>query len=182
MKNIVEYINEASRNEKHRRERFAKSFFSGNKAKGGFREFGIITAENPNSQELPAQENKKLMDEFRGLLKKDQLTTVNLDGKFGGNVEHSLLVFDVKLETLKFYAGKYEQTSFFYCYPEGDKVISEYWEKTHDGEPYDEKENPYKLINKTDVYHNEKDAKDNFSVIGGDFKYTIDTAVFSEAK
>ena len=62
------------------------------------------------------------------------------------------------------------------------KESAEYWEKTHDGEPYDEKENPYKLINKTDVYHNEKDAKDNFSVIGGDFKYTIDTAVFSEAK
>ena len=49
--------------------------------------------------------------------------------------------------------------------------MSEYWEKETNGKPYDEKENPYKLINKTDVYHEvDKNANDNFSVIGGKFK------------
>ena len=59
--------------------------------------------------------------------------------------------------------------------------MSEYWEKETNGKPYDEKENPYKLINKTDVYHEvDKNANDNFSVIGGKFKYTIDASVSGE--
>lgn len=182
MKNIVDYIiYEMSRNEKRRITDVAQGLFKNKVAKHGHNHFGILTAENPNSEKISAQENKKRMTELRKMLKKSGHLFVNIDGKFDGNLEHSLIIFDIDLNELKYLSGKFEQTSFFYCYKENKTIMSEYWEKETNGKPYDEKENPYKLINKTDVYHEvDKNANDNFSIIGGKFKYTIDASVFGE--
>ena len=78
---------------------------------------------------------------------------------------------------MKYYAGLYEQTSFFYCYLEDGKVISEYWQKAHNGEPYDEKTNPYVMLEKTDNWVDASN-EDQYSIIGNRSKYTIPLKIF----
>ena len=181
MIDIKEFIKEASINAKKRNLKFAKNLYIKGKKIDNIASFAIITAENPNSQELTSKENMRLMRNFTKQLKTSNYKFVNIDGHFGGNVEHSYIIFNVKLHTLKEYAGLYEQTSFFYCYPTDNGIMSEYWEKKDTTANYNRSTNDYMLINKTINWANENDATDNFSVIGGDFKYSIDPAVFSQA-
>lgn len=180
MKNIKDFINEASINAKKRDLKFAKNLYIKGTKIDNIGSFGIITAENPDSHELSKPENKKLMMQFAKTIKTNGYRNVRIDGHFGGNVEHSYIIFNIKLDTLKYYAGLYEQTSFFYCYPTDTGIMSEYWEKADTTKPYDSVKNDYILINKTTVWTNEKNAEDNFSIIGGDFKYSIDPSVFSK--
>jgi len=179
MKNIKEFINEASINAKKRDLKFAKNLYIKGSKIDNIASFGIITAENPDSHELSSSENNKLMKTFAKKIKTNGYRNVRIDGHFGGNVEHSYIIFNIKLDTLKYYAGLYEQTSFFYSYPTNNGIMSEYWEKKDTTDKYDNFKNDYKLINKTLSWSNEENADDNFSVIGGDFKYSIDPIVFS---
>lgn len=175
---------------KRRNERFAKNMFlKGNKI-GGIYAFGILTGENADSADpssLSGQEkrdllklNKKSNKELSIALKQNHLKFIPIEGHFGGVVEHSFLVFNIELEQLKKLAGKYEQTSFFYCQPnnKGD-IVSQYWEKTDTNAKYNSIKNPYKMVEENTAWSKvEKNQKDNYSVIGGDFKYTIDMKVF----
>lgn len=180
MRDIKEFIKEASINAKKRNLKFAKNLYIKGKKIDNIASFAIITAENPNSKELTRKENGVLMRNFTKQLKTSNYKFVNIDGHFGGNVEHSYIIFNIKVQTLKEYAGLYEQTSFFYCYPTDNGIMSEYWEKKDTTANYNRSTNDYMLINKTINWANENDATDNFSVIGGDFKYSIDPEVFSQ--
>lgn len=188
--NLSTFIIEASRNEKRRKERFAKNMFIKGSGIGGIFAFGILTGENPDSadpSQLSKQEkrellalNKKNNKELLTALKQNHLKFTPIEGHFGGVVEHSYMVFNISLEQLTKLAGKYEQTSFFYCQPnnKGD-VISQYWEKEDKNAKYNSVKNPYKMVEENTAWSKlDKETKDNYSVIGGDFKYTIDMKVF----
>ena len=188
--NLSTFIIEASKNEKRRRERFAKNMFIKGKGIGGVFAFGILTGENPDSADpiqLSGQEkrdlfvlNKKNNKELLTVLKQNHLKFTPIEGHFGGVVEHSYMVFNISLEQLTKLAGKYEQTSFFYCQSndKGD-VISQYWQKKNTNEKYNSVKNPYEMVEENTAWSKlDKQTKDNYSVIGGDFKYTIDMKVF----
>ena len=188
--NLSTFIIEASKNEKRRRERFAKNMFIKGKSIGGIFAFGILTGENPDSADptqLTGQGkrdlfalNKKNNKELLTALKQNHLKFTPIERHFGGVVEHSYMVFNISLEQLTKLAGKYEQTSFFYCQPndKGD-VISQYWQKKNTNEKYNSVKNPYEMVEENTAWSKlDKQTKDNYSVIGGDFKYTIDMKVF----
>ena len=190
MKTIQEYIIESSRNEKKRNEIFAKNLFTRGKKVGGIFAFGILTCENADSADpskLSVQEkrnlmslNKRLNKEFSSILKQSNYKFIPIEGHFGGVVEHSLLVFNIGVEELKQLAGKYEQTSVFYCEPD-DKgnIVSQFWQKKDTHAKYNSVKNPYEMIEENTAWSKlNKNAIDNYSVIGGDFKYTIDMKIF----
>ena len=175
---IQEVINEISINAKRRNEKNAiNTFKKGVAGYNGSRKFGIVSSENTNSIEVPRQINKKLTKTFAKSLSNAHYAFVKQRGHFGGNNELSYFIFNIKLDTLKYYAGLYEQTSFFYCYLEDGKVISEYCQKAHNGEPYDEKTNPYVMLEKTDNWVDASN-EDQYSIIGNRFKYTIPLKIF----
>ena len=182
MKTITEIINEASQNAKVRNLNIAKKMFINGKRYNNIMNFAIISAENPDSTEDTRANNKKNMKSLSNLLKRDHYVFVRQDGHFGGNPEHSYIVFNIKQEAAAKITGKFEQTSFFYCYPDGKgNITNEYWEKKDTKAPYNSVKNPYEFINKTTKVHNEKDADDFYSVIDNDYKYSIDCEVFAKA-
>ena len=134
--------------------------------------FGIITAENPDSTQVSTSEDRKLNNEIKKRLKLGYYIYVPIDGHFKGNVEHSFLLFNIQLKTLIGLAKEFSQSSFFYCYPVEGGIMNEYWEKNETGH--------YELINKTTAWENEKDATDDYTIVGGDFKYTMDPSVLSK--
>lgn len=87
------------------------------------------------------------------------------------------LVFNISLNTLIYYAGLYQQRSFFYCELKDNKVISHYYEKEDVTKPYNKNTNPYILIESSDEYIDASDA-DEYSELGGKFKYTIPLKYF----
>lgn len=175
---IQEARNEISINAKRSNEKNAiNTFKKGVAGYNGIRTFGIVSAEIPNSIEAPRQINKKLTKTFAKSLSDAHYAFVKQRGHFGGSNELSYFIFNIKLDTLKYYAGLHEQTSFFYCYLEDGKVISEYWQKAHNGEPYDKKTNPYVMLEKTDNWVDASN-EEQYSIIGNRCKYTIPLKIF----
>lgn len=175
---IDETLNEISISAKRRNEKNAiNTFKKGVAGYNGIRTFGIVSAENPNSIEVSKKINRRLTKTLARVLSDAHYAFVKQRGHFGGNDELSYFIFNIKLPTLKYYAGLYEQTSFFYCYMENSKVISEYWQKARNGEPYDEKSNPYVMLEKTDNWL-DASSEEQYSIIGNRFKYTIPLKIF----
>ena len=182
MKTITEIIQEASKNAKRRNFDIAKKMFINGRSYNNIMNFAILSAENPDSTEDTTANNKKYMKSLSDLLKRDHYVFVRQDGHFGGNPEHSYIIFNITQEAAAKLAGKFEQTSFFYCYPDDEgNMVNEYWQKTDTKAPYNSVKNPYVFINKTTKVHNEKDAEDFYSVIDNDYKYSIDCEVFDKA-
>lgn len=180
MKDLDKFISEASINAKKRNVDFAKKLYINGKMIGNIKNFGIVTAENPSSQTLTGAENKALMKSLKDDLKKGKYIYVPVEGHFSNNTEHSVIIFNIKLDAMKEYAGRYDQTSFFWCYPNGDKVTSEYWQKKDNNVHAHRRDNPYEFVNKTDEIHMGEDEDGNYTLIGKGFKYTVDSSVFSK--
>lgn len=179
MKNIREFILEATKYAKEKNINIAKKLYCKGKNFNNISCFAILTSQNPDSKEVSSKDNKKLLSELKNELKRNQLVFIPIKGHYGGNSENSYLIFNIKLDTAKYLAGKFEQTSFFYSYPDNEgNLISEYWEKKDTNAPYDKSTNDYKFINKTVSWENKDNAKDNYTIIGKDFKYSIDPEVF----
>jgi hypothetical protein len=183
MRTITDIINEASRNAKRRNIDIAKKMFINGHSYNNIMNFAIISAENPDSTEDTVANNKKYMKSLSNLLKRDHYVFVRQDGHFGGNPEHSYIIFNITQEAAAKITGKFEQTSFFYCYPDKEgNLVNEYWEKKDTNAPYNSVKNPYVFINKTTKVNNEKDADDFYSIIDHDYKYSIDPSVFSKVE
>lgn len=175
---IKEALNEVSINAKKKNEKNASDVFkTGKGGYNGIRTFGIVTAENPNSQQISRSKNKYLMKTFSGSLKSAHYAFVKQTGHFGGNNETSYFIFNIPLEALIYYAGLYEQTSFFYCYVNDGKVNSQYWQKKIENEPFDKEKNPYIMLEETDQWI-DASGKEDYSIIGNKFKYTIPLKIF----
>jgi hypothetical protein len=182
MKPLFEIISEASRNEKRRNLDVSKKMLINGKSYNNIMCFAILSAENPDSKSDTASNNKKYMKELSNLLKRDHYTFVRQDGHYEGNVEHSYIIFNITQEVAAKLAGRFEQTSFFYCYPDGiGNIVNEYWEKQDTEQPYNSVKNPYIFINKTTNVENKQDAEDFYSIIDKDYKYSIDPSVFVKA-
>lgn len=183
MKPLFEIISEASKNEKRRNLDISKKMFINGKSYNNIMCFAILSAENPDSRsDISTADNKKFMKDLSNLLKRDHYTFVRQDGHYEGNIEHSYIIFNITQEVAARLAGRYQQTSFFYCYPDDNgNIVNEYWEKQDRTQPYNSVKNPYIFINKTTKVHNEKDAEDFYSIIDKDYKYSIDTSVFIKA-
>lgn len=175
---IKNVLNEKSINAKKRDIQNAIDTYT--KGKAGYnniKTFGIVTAENPDSIEISRTDNKKRMKTLSNSLKSAHYVFVKQKGRFGGNNEYSYFIFNISLDTLIYYAGLYQQRSFFYCELKNNKVISHYYEKEDTTLPYDKKNNPYVLIESSDEYIDASDA-DEYSELGEKFKYTIPLKYF----
>lgn len=182
MKHLSDFINEVSKNAKQRNLDISKKLFINGRSYNNIINFAILSAENPDSQEDTTANNKKHMKKLSDILKRDHYTFVRQDGHFEGNVEHSYIIFNIKQEVVAKLAGMFQQTSFFYCYPDGNNnIVNEYWEKQDTKQAYNSVKNPYVFINKTTTINNEKDAEDFYSIIDKDYKYSIDPSVFVKA-
>lgn len=178
MKDINKYINEASINAKKRQARFVKKMFLNGKKYGNINSFGIITAQNADSTQQTSAENKAQNKELYTYLKKNHYAVVPSMGRFEDNKENSYVIFNIEVDVLKKLAGKFEQTSFFYCYPDGEKMIAEYWQKTDTSAKYDKSSNDYEFINKTDKWTTGSD--DCYTAVGKEFKFALDPEVFEK--
>ena len=145
--------------------------------------FGIVSAENADSIERSRNVDKKQMTSLADSLKSAHYGFVKQKGHFGGNDEYSYFVFNIRLETLMYYAGQYEQTSFFFVRlidaDDGKQVESSYYEKSDKAAPYDKTNNPYVLIERTTEWLGQRDSSD-YSELGGRFKYIIPLKCFEE--
>ena len=177
IRTITDIIIEARRNAKHCNLNIAKKMFINGRNFNNIMNFGILSAENPDSTEDTTSNNKKHMKELSNELKRGHYIFVRQDGHYDGNSEHSYIVFNVDVDVIAKLSGKFEQTSFFYCYPDGNgNIVNEYPEKKDTKAPYNSVKNPYVFINKTTKVNNKKDAEDFYSIIDHDYKYSIDAS------
>lgn len=182
MKQLIDIISENSKNAKQRNLDISKKMFINGRSYNNIINFAILSAENPDSQADTTANNKKYMKKLSDILKRDHYTFVRQDGHFEGNVEHSYVIFNIKQDVVAKLAGMFQQSSFFYCYPDGmGNIVNEFWEKEDTNSPYNSVKNPYIFINKTTKVNNEKDAEDFYSIIDKDYKYSIDASVFTKA-
>lgn len=182
IRKVIDVLTEASKNAKQRDIEFIQNMFNSGKNFGNIANFGIMTPQNPASGQTyqdmgmtPAEigkSNKKLYNEFKKTLKSANLKFVNVDGVFAGNNENSFLIVNVDVETMKYYCGEYDQTSFWYCYPQDGSMVCEYWEKENSEKPYDKKTNQYKMIESTTRWEEVRNAE-AYTVIGKKFKFTL---------
>lgn len=180
---VSKVINEISINAKKRNVKNAiDTYKRGRSGYNGIKTFGILSAENPDSIPTDAKTNKKNMKFLSQSLKSAHYVFVKQRGHFGGNDEMSYFIFNISLETLKSYAGNYEQTSFFYCelinVNNESKVKSSYYQKQDTTLPYNIRTNPYVLIESTTDWLDASEEED-YSIIGNTFKYTIPLKYFS---
>lgn len=173
-------VDELTRHEKRRNEKNAENLFrKGRSGYNGVRCFGILSAENSDSKSAGRQQNKRASKSLSDTLKSLHYAFVPQIGHFGGNDERSYFIFNIGLRELMFYAGLYEQTSFFFCtlQPDGE-VLSQYWEKQDIAKKLS-KDNPYVMKEETTDWIDASNAE-NYSVIGKHFKYTIPLSIFEE--
>lgn len=171
-------VDELTKHEKARNVKNAiNTYKKGLSGYNGIKSFGILSAENPDSQPVPRNVNKKNMKSLSDSLKTGHYPFVRQRGHFGGNDEWSYFIFNITLETLIYYAAEYEQTSFFYCTLENGTVKNDYYQKHDITKPFDRKHNPYVFIESYNGYMDATDAED-YSIIGKDFKYTIPLKCF----
>ena len=158
-------ISESSENAKPRFLDISKKVSIRGKSYDNIMCFAILSVGNPDTGgDIPIARNKCKKELF-GLLKQNHYTFVGLDGCFDGNVEHSYIIFNITQGTTAKLAGKFQQASFFYCYPDGDgNLVNECWAKQDTEQPYNSVKNPYVFINRT--------IND---------KYSIDASVFVKA-
>lgn len=178
MKNLINYINEASRSEKRKSIKTIEKMFLNGKKYNAISSFGILTANNMDSRQQTSNENKKQNSELIKYLKLNHYVVVPSRGYFAGNIENSFIIFNIELDVLKKLAGRFEQTSFFYCYPESEKLIAEYWEKENTNQKYNKTKNDYVFINKTDKWT--KGDDDCYTAIGKNFRFALDSSVFDK--
>lgn len=149
---------------------------------GKIKTFAIMTPENPMGVEASAPDNNKALKTFKSTLKGGAVQYVPIEGSYGGNKEHSFMLFNIPLKTAINLAQTYKQESFFYGKTsnnvEGDNrntaSIIGYYETRDGGKTYNLVEESNKIVNRDD-------AEDFFSR-HGNFKYNISMDIFEGVK
>jgi hypothetical protein len=177
---LNEELNELTPHQKQRNIKDVERFFrKGKKGFNGIRTIVVMTAENPDTQKAPNQDNKKARHSLLSNIKNGGYAYVPAMGKFG-NTERPYAVFNMSVDTAKLLCGKYQQTSFVYsALNEDGSVHSEYWEKQNPTQPYDKFANDYIKKDECDTWDDMSDADDNFTVVGKHFKYSIPFDIFN---
>lgn len=176
---VKDAINEISISQKKRNNKDVERFFK--KGKGGFnniKSIVVLTAENPDSKELPRTQNSKLNKSLLQAIKMGGYKYVPAIGQFYGNPEHPYAIFNMSLDTAKILCGRYQQTSFVWSELTDGEIHSEYWEKQDVSAPYNQHENDYIMKDDCETWMDQSDAEDGFTIIGKKFKYSIPFSIF----
>lgn len=143
--------------------------------------FAILSAENPCAKTLTPQENNKRTADFKDRARRMNIRYIPIEGKFEGEIEHSFMLLNLSLKDAKYFAGKYQQKSFFYGKTktvfEGDDRHTTSQIGYYETVDPEVKEREYRLIEVSDRVENREDADDFFSR-HGDFKYSITMDIF----
>ena len=187
LKTIVEestkkILDEISINAKKRNEKNVENAFrKGKPGINGIRHIAVFTAQNPDSNASSTSYNKKANRTLSKDLIKAHYPVVPAKGKFGGNVENSFAVINIDVDTVKYYCGLFQQTSFIYSTLINNTTMhSDYYEKSDISKEYDKDNNPYIIKDSADGFIDMSDAQDNFTVIGKSFKYQIPFPTMTE--
>ena len=139
---------------------------------GKIKTFAILTEENPAPHTPSRKDSKCEMMNFKTRLKKMGLQYTNIQGRFDGNKENSIIVYNLAYEEAENYSRNYGHKAFFYGTNTIPSEIS-YYEATDDScNKYVRKE--------TESIESMKDAE-NFFSHHGDFKFSIDMDYFKES-
>lgn len=174
-------LNELSISQKKRNVKdFENVFKKGKRGFNAIKTIVVFTSENPDSQQMSSQFNKKAKKSLLYDIKQGGYAFVPAIGQFG-NAEHPYAVFNMSLDTAKMLNGKYQQTSFIYSQLNNDGSIhSEYWEKDDESSPYDSKTNDYIMKDQCNEWKDMVDADDYFTIVGKKFKYSIPFSIFED--
>lgn len=83
-------------------------------ARGKVRTFAIMSAENPMGEPFSAKENQARDAMLRGEMRAAKVQYKRILGRFGGNDEHSYMMFNLSLDDAKNFAKQFKQLSFFF--------------------------------------------------------------------
>ena len=139
--------------------------------------FCIITSENPMGHKLSPSENRILYNELISELQSQQYIYFPVRGKYN-DTEHSLMIFNISLNSSLNIGLKYNQESFIYATvapseTEGkNEATFSYYEKGVKG--------GYRKVEETKEYLIVNDRKDYFTAISRKFKFTIPFKYFNE--
>jgi hypothetical protein len=179
---VNDALNEISISQKKRNVRdFENAFKKGKRGFNAIKTIVVFTSENPDGQEMSSQFNKKARNSLLSTLKGSGYVYVPAVGNFGGNKERPYAVFNMSLGTAKNFNGRYQQRSFIYSQLNDDGSIhSEYWEKEDTEKPYNKHHNDYIMKDQCDEWEDMAEAKDNFTIVGKIFKYSIPFSIFAD--
>lgn len=174
-------LNEISISQKKRNVKdFENAFKKGKKGFNAIKTIVVFTSENPDSQQMSSQFNKKIKKSLLHNIKQGGYAFVPAIGQFG-NAEHPYAVFNMSIDTAKMLNGKYQQTSFIFSKLNNDGSIhSEYWEKNDESRPYDKGTNDYVMKDQCDEWKDMANADDYFTIVGKKFKYSIPFSIFED--
>lgn len=152
------------------------------------RTFAIFTAYNPDTKPLKKADNIELQKSLKNQLSYTPDIDAMLDdvingryhyykskGKYG-NIEESLIVFNINLPDTKKLAAAYEQQSFVFGLNDDGKLKFQFWAN------YSKTGHKYKMVGEKDTVNVVDDRiKDNYTQIARDFKINIPFDVFGVA-
>lgn len=143
--------------------------------------FGIVSAENPNSKELPSNENARRTNQLKQRLRTMVLQFKKLYGIYKENKERSFIIFNCSLNEMKELAKDFEQESFFFGVTKEIDTNSKE-RKTASSISYYQRvdeNSPYELIETSDNIVTDIDFNDFYSKHKG-LNFKIDMDFFKE--
>lgn len=175
------FLTEKSKNAKARDiKNVENTFNNGTFGYNAIKTFGVVSAENPDSQSQPYNVNKKSSKSLKDELKSSNYVVLPQKGVWRDAHEWSYFIVNIRIETLIYFAAQFQQTSFIFGKIENGKVISEYWEKSNPSEPYSKLKNPYIKKDECDRFVDAKNEHTDYSIVGNRFKYRIPFNIFEE--
>lgn len=111
-------------NETSRRQKAQQAIQGKNKR---VKTIGIISSQNPMGKIATKEYNKQAQEEFINNLKSGRFMYFVTDGLYG-SPEKSVMVYNISLDDLLFYAAKYRQESVIYVVINNDGVLYQYYE------------------------------------------------------
>lgn len=161
-------ITETSRKIKARQSLYGK--------RKALKQFVIITPENPMANPSTPSENKAYREDFETNLKQAGLYAYPVKGVYGNNAEHSYIVFNMPLNMAKQYGTMYDQHSFILGLVKGDSEVEyQLWVKPASSNDANASfaEKQYRLEEVQTQFIRMDAAKDYFTAVGKNFKFSI---------
>ena len=149
---------------------------------GKIKTFAIISPENPMGISYSRKENEKRLIQFKDYLRFGSYSYTQIKGRYG-NIEHSFIIVNIRLQDAKAYASAFRQESFFFGQVTPNGSIISYYKTPWDKEKAMNERNvkitmPYNLIETSDKIINAETENDFYSKFG--VKFRIDMSCFNE--
>lgn len=169
--NVNKLVNETTNRQKAQQSILGK--------KGNIRNFCIITSENPMGELFSPSDNKERYNDLISYIRRRQFLYFPVNGESDNN-EHSIMIFNISLESSIQIGLHYNQESFIFATISDDTtqlnddngriVTFSYYKKKNNNSYYDD-EDIQKYVNATE-------DDDYFTAISRKFKFRISFKVF----